>query len=48
MKRGRIHPVGHADTFVNPSREPTIRDLIEADEYDTSFFDKRAKFVHYH
>jgi UDP-N-acetylmuramate: L-alanyl-gamma-D-glutamyl-meso-diaminopimelate ligase len=22
--------------------------IIEADEYDTAFFDKRAKFVHYH
>ncbi len=22
--------------------------VIEADEYDTAFFDKRAKFVHYH
>ncbi len=22
--------------------------MIEADEYDTAFFDKRAKFVHYH
>ena len=21
--------------------------MIEADEYDTAFFDKRAKFVHY-
>ncbi|MDD9856228.1 MAG: Mur ligase family protein [Gammaproteobacteria bacterium] len=24
------------------------RFVIEADEYDTAFFDKRAKFVHYH
>jgi hypothetical protein len=31
MKRSSIHPaVGHADTLVNLSREPTIRDLIEA------------------
>src|ERR1051326_2505537 len=22
--------------------------VIEADEYDTAFFDKRSKFVHYH
>ncbi|MFM7065948.1 MAG: Mur ligase domain-containing protein, partial [Gammaproteobacteria bacterium] len=22
--------------------------VVEADEYDTAFFDKRAKFVHYH
>jgi UDP-N-acetylmuramate: L-alanyl-gamma-D-glutamyl-meso-diaminopimelate ligase len=27
-------------------REPFF--VIEADEYDTAFFDKRAKFVHYH
>ena len=34
-----------------PTRNPTppIRSLfvIEADEYDTAFFDKRSKFVHY-
>ena len=24
-----------------------IRDRVEADEYDTAFFDKRSKFVHY-
>jgi len=29
-------PLGHAPLFV-----------IEADEYDTAFFDKRSKFVHY-
>jgi UDP-N-acetylmuramate: L-alanyl-gamma-D-glutamyl-meso-diaminopimelate ligase len=28
-----------------PGREPFF--VIEADEYDTAFFDKRAKFVHY-
>ncbi len=22
--------------------------MVEADEYDTAFFDKRSKFVHYH
>ena len=22
--------------------------VVEADEYDTAFFDKRSKFVHYH
>ena len=22
--------------------------IIEADEYDTAFFDKRSKFIHYH
>ncbi|MGH8123008.1 MAG: UDP-N-acetylmuramate:L-alanyl-gamma-D-glutamyl-meso-diaminopimelate ligase [Rudaea sp.] len=29
--------------------QPAARDfVIEADEYDTAFFDKRSKFVHYH
>ena len=28
--------------------EPSIFFVIEADEYDTAFFDKRSKFVHYH
>ena len=33
-----------------PHRQPPARPLfvIEADEYDTAFFDKRSKFVHYH
>ena len=22
--------------------------VVEADEYDTAFFDKRSKFIHYH
>jgi UDP-N-acetylmuramate: L-alanyl-gamma-D-glutamyl-meso-diaminopimelate ligase len=33
-----------------PRQEPTGRSpffVIEADEYDTAFFDKRSKFVHY-
>lgn len=33
-----------------PHQEPTGRSpffVIEADEYDTAFFDKRSKFVHY-
>ena len=28
--------------------EPSDFFVIEADEYDTAFFDKRSKFVHYH
>ena len=28
--------------------EPAAPFVIEADEYDTAFFDKRSKFVHYH
>ena len=34
-----------------PRQEPSGRSpffVIEADEYDTAFFDKRSKFVHYH
>lgn len=29
-------------------QEPSHFFVIEADEYDTAFFDKRSKFVHYH
>ncbi|MDP1558503.1 MAG: UDP-N-acetylmuramate:L-alanyl-gamma-D-glutamyl-meso-diaminopimelate ligase [Nitrosomonas sp.] len=29
-------------------REPSPFFVIEADEYDTAFFDKRSKFLHYH
>jgi len=32
---------------VNPD-EPSSFFVIEADEYDSAFFDKRSKFVHYH
>ena len=31
----------------NPSAERSAPFVIEADEYDTAFFDKRSKFVHY-
>ena len=32
-----------------PSPQSRVPDfVIEADEYDTAFFDKRSKFVHYH
>lgn len=34
-----------------PRQEPSGKSpffVIEADEYDTAFFDKRSKFVHYH
>ena len=31
-----------------PDRAPSAFFVIEADEYDTAFFDKRSKFVHYH
>ena len=32
----------------NASNETSPFFVIEADEYDTAFFDKRSKFVHYH
>ena len=32
----------------NVSNETSPFFVIEADEYDTAFFDKRSKFVHYH
>jgi UDP-N-acetylmuramate: L-alanyl-gamma-D-glutamyl-meso-diaminopimelate ligase len=31
-----------------PGAAPSDFFVIEADEYDTAFFDKRSKFVHYH
>jgi len=36
-----------ADAKVSKSQD-SIFFVIEADEYDTAFFDKRSKFVHYH
>ncbi|MGH8287258.1 MAG: UDP-N-acetylmuramate:L-alanyl-gamma-D-glutamyl-meso-diaminopimelate ligase [Steroidobacteraceae bacterium] len=36
---------GNFDTSARLGRSPFF--VIEADEYDTAFFDKRAKFVHY-
>jgi UDP-N-acetylmuramate: L-alanyl-gamma-D-glutamyl-meso-diaminopimelate ligase len=33
---------------VAANHESSIFFVIEADEYDTAFFDKRSKFVHYH
>ena len=46
LKRGQVH-------FSDPAHsqrknEPDPYFVIEADEYDTAFFDKRSKFVHYH
>jgi UDP-N-acetylmuramate: L-alanyl-gamma-D-glutamyl-meso-diaminopimelate ligase len=43
--RGKAAPSGGSeDTSVPSGGAPFI---IEADEYDTAFFDKRSKFVHY-
>jgi len=54
---GQAHPVGlvHQDTLTpHPNPSPEGRGasgrplfVVEADEYDTAFFDKRSKFVHY-
>ena len=39
---------GVAEDFGTSARIGTGRDfVVEADEYDTAFFDKRSKFVHY-
>ncbi len=38
-------PIGRESSPKNDS-DPIF--VIEADEYDTAFFDKRSKFVHYH
>ncbi len=39
---------GAAKDFPVPARLGTAEEfIIEADEYDTAFFDKRSKFVHY-
>jgi len=42
-------PALRAPPLPTPSAHPAQRPLfvIEADEYDTAFFDKRSKFVHY-
>jgi UDP-N-acetylmuramate: L-alanyl-gamma-D-glutamyl-meso-diaminopimelate ligase len=39
----QISPKGEG----NIERSSTVPFVIEADEYDTAFFDKRSKFVHY-
>jgi len=36
---------GNFDVSARLGREPVF--VVEADEYDTAFFDKRSKFVHY-
>jgi len=40
---------GVSDSFENSARLGTSEFfVIEADEYDSAFFDKRSKFIHYH
>ena len=50
--RGSLPPEGALSPWGGPAAKPANRALgpvfvIEADEYDTAFFDKRSKFVHY-
>ena len=52
LERGGKHPgflVGGVPNDFGVSARPAPESLfvIEADEYDTAFFDKRSKFVHY-
>ncbi len=43
--QGETPPLGGSDPRSGGAWGPTF--VIEADEYDTAFFDKRSKFVHY-
>jgi UDP-N-acetylmuramate: L-alanyl-gamma-D-glutamyl-meso-diaminopimelate ligase len=46
--RGSLPPEGAVSPGGGPAaKRPTLLFVIEADEYDTAFFDKRSKFVHY-
>src|SRR5690606_23287815 len=42
---GHLPPPGGGDTVSMLPHRPLF--VVEADEYDTAFFDKRSKFVHY-
>jgi UDP-N-acetylmuramate: L-alanyl-gamma-D-glutamyl-meso-diaminopimelate ligase len=46
---GNVAPAGAVSPWGGPAakRAPMSTFVIEADEYDTAFFDKRSKFVHY-
>ncbi|MBA2672473.1 UDP-N-acetylmuramate:L-alanyl-gamma-D-glutamyl-meso-diaminopimelate ligase [Ramlibacter sp.] len=45
--RGSLPPEGAVPPWGGPAAERPGVFVIEADEYDTAFFDKRSKFVHY-
>ncbi len=45
VKEEPAQRAGDTEQSVQPPRPPLF--VIEADEYDTAFFDKRSKFVHY-
>ncbi len=53
-ERGQVHFSANSmkrEEAANKSEPDPVFDpvfVIEADEYDTAFFDKRSKFVHYH
>jgi UDP-N-acetylmuramate: L-alanyl-gamma-D-glutamyl-meso-diaminopimelate ligase len=45
VKEEPAERAGDTEQSAQPPRHPPF--VIEADEYDTAFFDKRSKFVHY-
>ena len=45
--RTALPPEGAAPSWGGPAAGRRAPFVIEADEYDTAFFDKRSKFVHY-
>ena len=45
VKEEPAQQAGDTEPGAQPPRHPLF--VIEADEYDTAFFDKRSKFVHY-
>jgi UDP-N-acetylmuramate: L-alanyl-gamma-D-glutamyl-meso-diaminopimelate ligase len=45
VKEAPAQRAGDTEQSAQPPRHPLF--VIEADEYDTAFFDKRSKFVHY-
>jgi UDP-N-acetylmuramate: L-alanyl-gamma-D-glutamyl-meso-diaminopimelate ligase len=44
---GSLPPEGALSPWDGPAAKARSLFVIEADEYDTAFFDKRSKFVHY-
>jgi len=47
VKEEPAQRAGDTEQGAQPPRRPLPLFVIEADEYDTAFFDKRSKFVHY-
>jgi UDP-N-acetylmuramate: L-alanyl-gamma-D-glutamyl-meso-diaminopimelate ligase len=45
VKEEPAQRAGDTEQIAHPDQRPLF--VIEADEYDTAFFDKRSKFVHY-